>query len=506
MNLIKRFKIYKNKEGRTMKTLISYLTIFALFLTSCTTTYHSSTEPVPYDDVYYTAEKIPATPPANEAVVVSEYSDTDAYLDEYYSQGEYVSEEGLYDVYDPAASESETYTDENGTTYVTNNYYGDYYDYTGRINRFYRPYGASGYYSGCYADPYYYGSGFSFSIGFGWGWGSCGWGWPYYGYGCGYPYYGWGWGYPYYGWGGSSYWNGYWNGYWDGYYYGGGGYPESYSSYYGPRNSIEGGNSTGNPGRSYGTTGDGSGSIVAGRRPGSGSETSTRSGTVAANKTVEARTPGTKSVKAGPGRTVAVGSAVEKSPAEKTYVSRDKVPASGSVAERNKESLLIAKNEPSVTTGTKTRSNVKTTTQEPVAKKTATQQTSTKQTTAVTKQTKPSYTRQATTKDFTQKVPQKTTTTTKTKQNQHIRNLKQRVSLIQEAPANQVTEAILHHHGRRKPEVTQHHLDQAAEVSLLLQGRAVPHLQGQAAEASLLLLDQVHPVEAEEDSWYSFPT
>ena len=41
-----------------MKTLLLYITFIALFLTSCSTSYYAS-EPVPYDDVYYTANKIP---------------------------------------------------------------------------------------------------------------------------------------------------------------------------------------------------------------------------------------------------------------------------------------------------------------------------------------------------------------------------------------------------------------------------------------------------------------
>ena len=108
---------YNTKEGSIMKTLFFYITFLALFLTSCTTSYYSS-DPVPYDEVYYTAEKIPVTPPA-DATSSSSYSDTELYLDEYYSQGEYISEEGIYDVYEPAASESETYYVTKGATTIS---------------------------------------------------------------------------------------------------------------------------------------------------------------------------------------------------------------------------------------------------------------------------------------------------------------------------------------------------------------------------------------------------
>ena len=163
-------------------------------------------------------------------------------LDGYSTVDEYYPEEGYAN-----ESETEQYTDEEGNTYITNNYYGDDddedYAYAARINRFHRPIRSYSYYDSYYTnmywytyDPYYYGTSIyvngwspysSFywnpwnSWNFGWGWNS-----PYYS-----PYcYGNGWNNGY----GS-----YWNGYNDGVAYGG--YYNTYDSnsgiYYGPRSS-----------------------------------------------------------------------------------------------------------------------------------------------------------------------------------------------------------------------------------------------------------------------------
>ncbi len=252
--------INKSKEDRKMRTLTSiFMITLALFITSCSTNYYSTT-PV-YDDAYYTGKTVPAE---TEAVVVTDYTDNPVSAEEQvYGEGEFITDEEVYEMYEPAYDESYSYTDPDGKTYVTNNYYGDYYDYSyaSRIRRFSYPYYSS-YYSDYYGcpycyDPWYYGSGLSMSIGFGWGWGSFGysWGYPYYSWG--YPSYGWydpWWGYPYHGYG--SYWNGYYDGYWNGYYdgsgyyYGGGYYPDYASVHYGPRNSREGLNTPISGGRS----------------------------------------------------------------------------------------------------------------------------------------------------------------------------------------------------------------------------------------------------------------
>ena len=53
---------------------------------------------------------------------------------------------------------TESYTDRNGDTYVTNNYYDDYYDYSysSRIRRFYHPQSSFSYYNSYYTNSYWY--------------------------------------------------------------------------------------------------------------------------------------------------------------------------------------------------------------------------------------------------------------------------------------------------------------------------------------------------------------
>jgi len=171
--------------------------------------------------------------------------------------------------YDPdrsAAGSQEQYSDGNGNTYITNNYYNDddYYDYayTARIRRFYHPYGWN-YYDPFYTNLYWYDyNPYSWGVSlyctynwwnprptFGWGWGGgwgigwgggIGWGNPWMGNS---PYWGNPWGG---GWGGyqAGYWHGYNQGYWNGYYaglYNGTFNPyyfnslDNHSYYYGPR-------------------------------------------------------------------------------------------------------------------------------------------------------------------------------------------------------------------------------------------------------------------------------
>jgi hypothetical protein len=165
---------------------------------------------------------------------------------------------------------SDTYSDEYGNTYITNNYYGDYnefdnYSYSTRL-----PAPGFGYYD-CFYDPFWnYGWGWNNWCGYRWYYQpgfsiSIGWGAPWYGWNNWYyPYYGWGWNnwygggyYNYYGWG-NPYWqgynHGYWNGYNDGYYNNDwnhgwtGNYGNSNGTYYGPRRVSSGSNTTsGNP-------------------------------------------------------------------------------------------------------------------------------------------------------------------------------------------------------------------------------------------------------------------
>jgi hypothetical protein len=251
-------------EDKTMKTLILFLALAALFLTSCTTSYYSTTKPV-YDDVYYTAKQVQPAP--TNPVIPDNSIDNTEY------EGNYTNEGTATTTYEPAYSQTETYTDPNGTTYITNEYYSNF-DYSSRIRRFHQPYCFDNYYSDYYTDPYFYDpyySGLSLSLGFSWGWGSLGWGWGYPNYGY-YPYwdpwYSWynpyySWGWPYYGYG--SYWQGYWDGYYDG--LGGGGYYyDDYASwYFGPRNSHGSTNSSNYRGRSYDGDNQSAGNVNPGR-------------------------------------------------------------------------------------------------------------------------------------------------------------------------------------------------------------------------------------------------
>lgn len=219
-----------------------------------------------YDDIYYT----PGSSQTTTTTTTQSQSGDSA---------QYSTDNDDYRVYSDDYS-SEKYYDEEGNSYIVNNYYYDEYDesYMSSIQRFYSPYYGFSYYAPCYYPSYYYPyyyypwySGFSFSIGFNWGWGYSGWSYPhyghhhgwgaYYGSGWGYPYYGYGWGYPY---GGYGYYNGYYNGYYDGYYNGyyngyydgayGYGYGNGY--YYGPNRN--GSANTGGGDRTYnGLTGGG---------------------------------------------------------------------------------------------------------------------------------------------------------------------------------------------------------------------------------------------------------
>ena len=203
-----------------------------------------------YDDLYYT----PGSSTSNTT--------TETYTTPDYGS-DYGTSDSDYRVYSDDFS-SEKYYDEDGNTYVVNNYYyeddWDDYSYSMYVNRFYTPYYGFSYYSPCY-DPWFWRPGWGWNVGYnswtgwnvGWGysWGWCsGWGWgygnpwynPYYSpWYSPYAYYGWGyspWYNPYhYGWGNAyyngynnGYWNGYANGYYDGYY---NGYGNGY--YYGPR-------------------------------------------------------------------------------------------------------------------------------------------------------------------------------------------------------------------------------------------------------------------------------
>ncbi len=216
-----------------------------------------------YDDVYFSPKD-----EVHETVVVrQDRGRTDTYRnygDDYYDDS-YYDDNNYYNT-----PQSESYSDGQGNTYITNNYYGDNFgnDYTTRMRRFYQPCMGFGYfspmYTGMFYDPWMMGGwGGGFGVGIGWGspWmmgPSWGWGWdpwfspwrPWYG-----GHWGWNrpWGSPWGGWGyGSGYWagynHGYWNGYYDGMYggmAGGGLYGGGFGNYgrntiYGPRQSSTG--------------------------------------------------------------------------------------------------------------------------------------------------------------------------------------------------------------------------------------------------------------------------
>ncbi|MDW8394275.1 MAG: hypothetical protein RMK52_08545 [Chitinophagales bacterium] len=229
-----------------MKPLL-ILTLAALVAASCSTS--SKTARVETDDIY-----VSKTTPTGKPAQTQQPGASGNYSEENRSDAPDAESRSSQ----PDYSYSEQYSDEQGNTYITNNYYYgnnyDFYDsYSSRLSRWYDPYCGFSYFSPYYLGwswgyPVYYTPGFSFSIHFGWGYG---WYYPWYNpwyyppawyswYSPWYydPWYSpWGWnpywayGYPYYG----SYWHGYWHGYYHGYNdalgWGSGRY------YYGPRGS-----------------------------------------------------------------------------------------------------------------------------------------------------------------------------------------------------------------------------------------------------------------------------
>ncbi len=252
---------------------VSMLLIAAFAFSSC-----SSTQPAAnasYDDVYFSS-----TPKQQAPVVNTSQSQTQSKPSDYSSNQNSNSNPSRFDYTDKQPASSTTRTDQDGNTYVTNNYYydpDDYYDYaySSRLRRFYRPYAGWGYYDSYYTNSYWYDYnpaswGVSIYMGYNWwapsfyygnpfSWGfSISYGWP--SYHCwGQPY--WYWNYPYYYhspyyayWSGynQGYWNGYWNGYYSGlynnpYYYNSYDYNSYNNYYYGPRRNRTGSGSSSVP-------------------------------------------------------------------------------------------------------------------------------------------------------------------------------------------------------------------------------------------------------------------
>lgn len=121
-----------------------------------------------YDDVYATSSGSSNSQPQSQQTVQENYSNQQAQ--------QIPSDEGNARFgYDNTAP-SESTTDGNGNTYITNNYYNndDYYDYaySSRIRRFYHPVGW-GYYDSYYTNCYMYDSypsswGMSIYMGYNW--------------------------------------------------------------------------------------------------------------------------------------------------------------------------------------------------------------------------------------------------------------------------------------------------------------------------------------------------
>lgn len=179
-----------------------------LFLASCSASKYAGKET---DDVYFSeADRQPEPAPAELSSAP------------YTNPGN--SSNDLQNTYPTQYAESDEKS--GGNTYITNNYYGDQYDYSysARIRRFYHPYGWS-YYDPFYTNLYWYDYnpfswGVSLYLTYSWWsppvWSAPVYGWAYPAYGCSpwapYSYY------PScspYGWN-NPYWNGYQNGYYDG--------------------------------------------------------------------------------------------------------------------------------------------------------------------------------------------------------------------------------------------------------------------------------------------------
>lgn len=228
-----------------MKTYVKLTVLLALFLAGCSSAYQTASV---HDDIYYSRNNAEIAAEdahqASAAVVqvnaASESKPAGNYQQPY--EQNYQQEEYVY--YDEPA-ETETYYDEQGNKYVTQNFYMDnYYDYSysSRIRRFHRDWASFGYYDPYFTnmywynyDPYFYGTsiymGYNslFFPSFYYSWGYRPWGWAHYGYG-------WGYGRPWGGyWGGYNhgYWGGYHHGYWSGYYMGAYGYPYGGNYHYG---------------------------------------------------------------------------------------------------------------------------------------------------------------------------------------------------------------------------------------------------------------------------------
>ena len=111
------------------------------------------------------------------------YFDSIAQFDDVYydsSMDNWNSNETNYDLPDEP-SYSESYYDDEGDTYVTNNYYNDNYDedfaYSKKLRRYYQPSVGLNYYNYWYTDFYSYNNWYNPYLTYGnnWGWNNWGW-------------------------------------------------------------------------------------------------------------------------------------------------------------------------------------------------------------------------------------------------------------------------------------------------------------------------------------------
>lgn len=242
-----------------MKSYLKLIVPAVLIFSSCSSTRNAATTP---DDIYYapgdhTEQSQPAS--AVNSASPSTYSEDNSNYNP--EQNSNYSNGGS----GTQAQSTEQYSDDQGNTYITNNYYNDddyyNYEYSARLRRYYSPAIGYGYYDPFYTNSYWYdynpyNYGVSIYLGYNWWAPSYGYYDPFW-YGPVYPhhhFYGYydSWYSPYGYYGYNNYWNGYnhgyYNGYWDGYYngvyasaYNNPYYYNSYdgtSTYYGPRGSI----------------------------------------------------------------------------------------------------------------------------------------------------------------------------------------------------------------------------------------------------------------------------
>jgi hypothetical protein len=307
-----------------MKKLFVLAAFPLIMAAGCTTQYHAQ---APYDDVYYSSRDIPAATSTKVVVKQSHAPVTSDYttaIDQRNTQADdnQTSSATEYSNYEdqPDGVVTESFTEPGGGSSITNNFYGDYYDYeyASRLRRFHSSYFMDSYYDPFYSNMYFY----DYNP---WSWGTSiyfnsGWGYPSFGmsYGWGWPSYSYGWGYSSYGSGyydgyNNGFYNGYWagNGNYSGYYNDGGGYNNS-NYYYGHRGSSgyrggssNGRNNIGDRGQTPGKKGNSGNDEFENSRGygiGSASNTEQRNSSVAGGTSTRESVPSTGNSKTANGR------------------------------------------------------------------------------------------------------------------------------------------------------------------------------------------------------------